>query len=112
MLVNILDNAIKYTKEKPIILVSTYNSNNYLYIHVKDNGIGISRKAQKHIFDKFYREETGNIHNTKGHGLGLSYVKRIVHLQHGEISVKSEENQGTTFILKFPLDKKVGLINT
>ncbi len=106
LLLNILDNAIKYSRKNPVVIVSTYNSDHALYIHIKDNGIGISKKAQKYIFDKFYREETGNIHNTKGHGLGLAYVKSIVELQNGEISVKSEINKGTTFIIKFPLAEK------
>ncbi len=105
LIVNLLDNAIKYSKENPHIIISTYNNSKFLFIHVKDNGIGISKKAQKHIFDKFYREQSGDIHDTKGHGLGLAYVKRIVSLQQGDIHVVSEKNKGSTFIITFPTSK-------
>lgn len=103
VLVNILENAIKYSPEKPIINVTSENIKNFIVIKVKDQGQGISKAAQKKIFDKFYREHTGDIHNVKGHGLGLAYVKRIVDDHHGEVMVESEKGKGSTFIIKLPL---------
>ncbi|MES2811001.1 MAG: HAMP domain-containing sensor histidine kinase [Bacteroidota bacterium] len=103
VLVNILENAVKYSLEKPVIDISTENIKNFILIKVKDNGLGISKIAQKKIFDKFYREHTGDIHNVKGHGLGLAYVKRIVDDHHGEVMVESEKGKGSTFIIKLPL---------
>ena len=103
VLVNILENAIKYSPEKPVIDVSTENIKNFIIIKIKDKGLGISKVAQKKIFDKFYREHTGDIHNVKGHGLGLSYVKRIVDDHNGEVMVESEKGKGSTFIIKLPV---------
>ncbi|WP_134385185.1 sensor histidine kinase [Flavobacterium psychrophilum] len=103
VLVNILENAIKYSPEKPIIEVTSENVKNFIIIKIKDQGLGISKASQKKIFDKFYREHTGNIHNVKGHGLGLAYVKRIVGDHHGEVMVESEKGKGSTFIIKLPL---------
>jgi len=101
--VNMLDNAIKYSIEKPVISISTENTSNAILIHITDNGIGMNKNAQKHVFDKFYRAETGNIHNVKGHGLGLSYVKKIVALHQGTVSVASELGKGSRFTVKFPV---------
>jgi two-component system phosphate regulon sensor histidine kinase PhoR len=103
VLVNILENAIKYSPEKPVIEVSSENVKNFIIIKIKDQGLGISKASQKKIFDKFYREHTGDIHNVKGHGLGLAYVKRIVDDHHGEVMVESEKGKGSTFIIKLPL---------
>ena len=103
VLVNILENAIKYSPEKPKILVTSENIKNFIVIKIKDHGQGISKIAQKKIFDKFYREHTGDIHNVKGHGLGLSYVKRIVEDHNGEVMVESEKGKGSTFIIKIPV---------
>lgn len=100
---NLLDNAIKYTPEKPEIFIETRNVDDGLLVAVKDNGIGISKASQKKIFDKFYRVSTGNVHNVKGFGLGLSYVKKIVDEHHATIDVDSEPGEGTTFTIKFPL---------
>jgi two-component system, OmpR family, phosphate regulon sensor histidine kinase PhoR len=103
VIVNILDNAIKYSPEAPIIEVETTNVKDFILIKVKDNGIGMGKNAQKRIFEKFYREHTGDIHNVKGHGLGLAYVKSIVDDHNGQISVESEKGKGSQFIIKLPL---------
>ncbi|SNR31659.1 sensor histidine kinase [Lutibacter flavus] len=103
VIVNILDNGIKYSEEAPKIDISTDNSEKFVVIKIKDQGIGMNKNVQKLVFKKFYREEKGNIHNVKGHGLGLSYVKKIVEIHQGEIYVESEKGIGSTFTLKLPL---------
>ncbi len=105
VLVNILDNAIKYSKEAPKISIKTYNERNNFIITIADQGIGMSKAAQNQIFEKFYREHTGDIHNVKGHGLGLAYVKKIIDYHNAKISVDSEKNKGTTFKIIFQLIK-------
>ena len=103
VIVNLLDNAIKYSVEAPKIEITTENTNKHIIIKIKDNGIGMHKNIQKNIFKKFYREERGNIHNVKGHGLGLSYVKKIIEIHQGEISVESEKGIGSTFSINLPL---------
>ena len=103
VLVNILDNAVKYTEGEPKIDIFTEKVKNYIQIKIKDQGLGMSKSVQKRIFEKFYREHTGDIHNVKGHGLGLAYVKRIVDDHDGQISVEGEKGKGSTFIIKLPL---------
>ena len=103
VLVNILENALKYSDEKPKIDVYTESTNKNLLIKIEDQGIGMAKNVQKQIFDKFYREQKGNIHNTKGHGLGLAYVKEIVDTHHGTVFVDSEKGKGSTFTIKLPL---------
>ena len=103
VIVNILDNAIKYSSEIPLIEIYTENVKDYVIIKVKDHGMGMSKIVQKRIFEKFYREHTGDLHNVKGHGLGLAYVKRIVEDHNGQIFVESEKGKGSTFIIKVPL---------
>ena len=100
---NLLDNAIKYSKGQPEISITTKSDNQKLSIAVSDNGMGIAPEHQKHLFDKFYRVTTGNIHHVKGFGLGLSYVKYIVEAHGGSISVNSKKNEGATFLMEFPL---------
>ncbi|PCH68275.1 MAG: hypothetical protein COC01_04120 [Bacteroidetes bacterium] len=99
---NLFDNSIKYTKENPNIVISSKNVNNGVLLTVNDNGIGISKEDQKNIFDKFYRVSTGNLHDVKGFGLGLSYVHNIVKSHKGEITVESKLDNGSTFELFFP----------
>jgi two-component system phosphate regulon sensor histidine kinase PhoR len=99
---NLLDNAIKYCELKPIINIKTANRENGILIGISDNGIGIKREDLKMIFDKFYRVPTGNLHNVKGFGLGLFYVKFIVDEHLGEIEVKSKRGEGTTFYIWLP----------
>ena len=103
VIVNILDNAIKYSDQSPKIELSTENVKDMIVISIKDHGLGMTKTAQNRIFEKFYREHTGDLHNVKGHGLGLSYVKRIVDDHNGQISVESEKGVGSTFIIKMPL---------
>ncbi|XYH07380.1 HAMP domain-containing sensor histidine kinase [Aquimarina macrocephali] len=103
VIVNILDNAIKYSEDEPKIDVYTENVKNSIVLKVRDQGIGMSKVAQKKIFEKFFREHTGDLHNVKGHGLGLTYVKRIIDDHHGQIWVESERGKGSTFIIKLPL---------
>lgn len=99
---NLLDNANKYSPERPDISVHTRNITNGVEVTIKDQGIGMTKEALKHIFDKFYRVHTGNRHDVKGFGLGLSYVKAMVNAHNGQIAVKSEPGKGSSFILFFP----------
>ncbi len=98
---NLIDNAIKYSRENPAIHIETNTLGQSLQLKIKDNGIGMSKETMNHIFEKFYRAHTGNLHDVKGFGLGLTYVKKIVDAHGGKIHVDSELGQGTTFTLSF-----------
>jgi len=106
LIYNLLDNANKYTFENPLIEVGTQKDGDCFKFYVKDNGIGISKTNQKKIFDKLYRVPTGNVHNTKGFGLGLSYVKAIVDKHGGIISLESQLQKGTKFEVRLPFDNE------
>lgn len=103
-ILNLLDNAIKYSPENLDINISTRNTANGIQITVADKGLGMSKDTRKRIFDKFYRIHTGNLHDIKGFGLGLSYVKAIMDAHKGSIDLKSELNKGSRFTLTFPHD--------
>lgn len=100
---NLLDNAIKYTEKTPQIKISTRNKGNTIELMIADNGIGIDSRHIKMIFDKFFRVPTGNVHDVKGFGLGLFYVKTVVDAHGGQVSVKSERGKGSQFTVRLPL---------
>ena len=104
---NLMDNAVKYKRDEETMLlkVQTWNDSGKLMIAIQDNGIGIKKENLKKIFDKFYRVHTGNLHDVKGFGLGLAYVKKIVTDHKGTIRAESEVNVGTKFIIALPLLK-------
>ena len=103
VIVNLLENALKYSPDKPFIEIRTHNEGKNLVVEVEDHGVGIAKKETKRIFNEFYRVPQGNRHDTKGFGLGLGYVKKIVSLHHGSVSVKSELGKGSTFIVSLPI---------
>lgn len=104
---NLLDNAVKYKHPDRSLelLIRTWNDDSKLYLSIKDNGIGLKKENLKKIFEKFYRVHTGNVHDVKGFGLGLAYVKKIVELHKGEIHAESDKGKGTTFIISLPIIK-------
>ena len=103
MLNNLLDNAIKYSDKEPVITITTHSSARHFVIRIADEGIGMSRETVKKIFEKFYRAHTGNLHNVKGFGLGMSYVKTIVDAHKGKIRVDSTLGKGSSFTIELPL---------
>lgn len=104
---NLMDNAVKYGKpDQPLdIYMSTWNDDQHLYLSIRDTGLGIKKENLKKVFEKFYRVHTGNVHDVKGFGLGLAYVKQIVELHDGEVAVDSEYRKGTKFTIKLPVIK-------
>jgi two-component system phosphate regulon sensor histidine kinase PhoR len=102
LLNNLLSNAVKYSDKVPVIEIEGFSEDNSICISIADNGIGINKLDQKHIFDKFYRASTGNIHKFKGLGLGLYYVKKIAEAHGGDVTVSSKPGEGSTFTVKIP----------
>ncbi|PQA54065.1 sensor histidine kinase [Siphonobacter curvatus] len=100
---NLLDNAIKYSAQAPALLIRTRNEKQHLYIEIEDQGIGVPKEYQTRLFDKFFRVPTGNVHNVKGFGLGLYYVKTMTEAMGGKVRVDSEAGQGSRFTLIYPL---------
>ncbi|MFT5669160.1 MAG: two-component system phosphate regulon sensor histidine kinase PhoR, partial [Vicingaceae bacterium] len=103
---NLIDNAIKYSDNKPRIEISTVDYKNGFQIRVRDNGIGMDREQQKHVFENFYRVPTNDRHDVKGFGIGLNYVMKMVKKHHGKIQLKSDLKSGSTFRIYFPIKKK------
>ena len=104
LLSNLIDNAIKYSNDNVLIKVSTHSTPKYMIISVQDNGIGMSKESVKRIFEKFYRAHTGNVHNVKGFGLGMSYAKMVIDAHKGKIKIDSTLGKGTTFTVQIPRD--------
>ncbi|MDE3235718.1 MAG: HAMP domain-containing histidine kinase, partial [Bacteroidota bacterium] len=100
---NLVDNAIKYSKENLLIKIRTKDIGKFLMISIEDNGIGMSKETVKRIFEKFYRAHTGNVHNVKGFGLGMSYVKTVIDAHKGKVKVDSVLGKGSTFTIEIPL---------
>jgi two-component system phosphate regulon sensor histidine kinase PhoR len=101
--INLIDNAMKYSPDKRHITIKTGAEGPFNFIEVTDEGMGIPKKYQEEIFDQFYRAPTGDVHNTKGSGLGLTLVKKTIQAHHGKIKVESVPGKGSTFRLYFPL---------
>ena len=105
LLATVVDNAVKYA-ENPIVGISVFNEEDCAVIEVEDNGCGIAKEHLSHIFEKFYRVPTGDIHTVRGYGLGLYYAKQVVELHKGTISIKSQMSKGTTVTIKLPKNEQ------
>lgn len=105
LICNLIENSIKYSNDSPDILITTSTDTKNIILSIADKGIGMSKETLKHIFDSFYRKNTGNLHDVKGFGLGLSYVKAIADMHNADISVSSEVHKGTTVYVKFPYNQ-------
>ncbi|HMC97527.1 MAG TPA: ATP-binding protein, partial [Flavobacteriales bacterium] len=103
-LANLMDNALKYGPDDSSISLRTRSKGGELLVTVQDHGIGIRKEDLKHIFERFYRVHTGNVHNVKGFGLGLHYVQQIAHAHGGGVNVSSEFSKGSTFTLSLPIN--------
>ena len=99
---NLLDNANKYSRQKPEIIISTKNQKGGIIVQITDKGIGMSKEVLHRIFERFYREPTGNLHDVKGFGLGLTYVKTMLDALGGSIDVRSDVAKGSTFEIYLP----------
>jgi two-component system phosphate regulon sensor histidine kinase PhoR len=99
---NLMDNALKYANQDPLIVITSRNSNHGVEFRFRDNGIGIPKEHLGKVFDRLYRVPTGNVHDVKGFGLGLSYVQTVVKRHHGRIHVESEPGKGSTFVIELP----------
>ncbi|MDF2452435.1 MAG: sensor histidine kinase [Bacteroidota bacterium] len=97
-----MDNAIKYSNEEPVILIQTFSNDKQVILTVSDNGIGIEHEYQEKVFEKFFRVPTGDVHDVKGFGLGLTYIKGIIELHGGTIELQSDKGKGTAFIIRIP----------
>ena len=106
LLSNLIDNAIKYSNENLVLKIFTVNHGKYLQIKVQDNGIGMNKETVKRVFEKFYRAHTGNLHNVKGFGLGMSYVKTVIDVHKGRIKVDSTPGKGSCFTVEMPLAER------
>ncbi len=104
---NLIENAIKYCERSPEIRIETTNKDRFVHLTIKDNGIGMDTQEVDKIFNKFYRIPTGKTHNVKGFGLGLSYVREIIHAHKGKIQVNSDKGKGSTFVIKLPYSEKI-----
>jgi len=102
---NLIDNAIKYAATEPVITITTLVKGSSIFVSLADNGIGMTDETQKRIFEKFYRAHTGNLHNVKGFGLGMSYVKTVIDAHKGNISVASKLGEGSVFTVQMDLAK-------
>lgn len=100
---NLIDNAIKYSNDNVLIKITTHSTNKWFIMSVQDNGIGMAKESVKRIFEKFYRAHTGNVHNVKGFGLGMNYVKTVIDAHKGRIKVDSSLGKGTTFTVEIPI---------
>ncbi len=101
-LCNLVDNALKYSNTDPELLIQTFNQDRWLILTVSDNGIGIEQEYQKKVFEKFFRVPTGDVHDVKGFGLGLTYIKSIIEMHGGSIELQSQKEKGTAFIIRLP----------
>lgn len=102
LLCNVLDNAIKYSPQEPELAIRTYNKDSYIVLEIRDQGIGISREYHQKVFDKFFRVPTGDVHEVKGFGMGLAYVKKVVELHGGTCALQSEAGKGTCITISLP----------
>jgi two-component system phosphate regulon sensor histidine kinase PhoR len=104
-LLNLLDNALKYSEGKSEITIQLSYENNKIQCSIEDNGIGIAKEYHLKVFDKFFRVPTGDLHSVKGYGLGLSYVQKVIHQHKGKITLTSDSETGSTFIISLPRDE-------